>query len=143
MTDAEFQAFLEDISEAFVRPDFALWQSRVRLPLSLVTATGPITITTQEDLEANFEQYLTACRILHLTALIRDPIDLEECNDGTVLATYRTHLISGGNRIREPYTSTALLHPDAGTWRMSAILNALGHHHWTKQGPLTSGEYND
>lgn len=138
--DRAFGAFLEDISCAFIRPDLSLWRSRLLLPFSMVTAEGPVTLTSDEDVARNFELYLQACAVLSLDLVHREPLTVEDCPDGTVMATYRTHLMSGGRRVADPYVSTALLHNCADAWRMSAILNARGHHRWTGRPPRNSGE---
>ncbi|WP_425038196.1 hypothetical protein [Primorskyibacter sp. S187A] len=143
MTEQEFRGFLDDICVAFMRPDYALWRTRIQLPFTIVTATGPVSLANDDEVKTNFDQYMEAVEILRITDVVREPLKLEHCSDGTVLATYRTHLLSSGTRVHEPYTSTALLHAHPGQWRMSAILNALGHHHWTGNAPFLTGEKDD
>ncbi|SMX46169.1 hypothetical protein [Maliponia aquimaris] len=139
-TDAEFERFLKDISVAFMRPEFTLWRRRLLLPFSMVTADGPVTLHTDADVARNFALYLKACEAMGLNLVHREPMGIEQCPDGTVLATYRTHLMHNATRLADPYTSTALLHPCPDGWRMSAILNARGHHTWTGRPPTNSGE---
>lgn len=139
-TDADFDAFLEDISVAFMRPEFPLWLRRLLLPFSMVTADGPVTLKTEADVARNFALYLKASQAMGLNFVHRDPLRIEHCEDGSVLATYRTHLMHNATRVADPYTSTALLHPCPDGWRMSAILNARGHHTWTGRPPTNSGE---
>ena len=135
-TDA-FEDFLKDISEPFITEDIATWAARIRLPFSMVTQSGPATLETFQHVEKNFELYLKAKKILGLEMVVREPIGFEVCPDGTVIATYRTNLLrTNGTRVQAPYTSSALLHFENETWRMSAIMNALGHHRWTDTHPL-------
>ncbi len=138
--DREFADFLEDISVCFVQRDSSRWHARVHLPFSMVTADGPVTLNTAEDVERNFNFYLQAMDSMNLDLVHREPLTVELCPDGTVLATYRTHLLSKGQRAVDPYVSTALLHQCTDGWRMSAILNARGHHQWTGRPPKNSGE---
>lgn len=140
MTDADLIAFLDDISACFLIPDFGLWQSRVSLPLSLVTKDGPVMLTTTAELRENFNAYLKACDIMGLDTILRHPISIEDCRDGTFIATYRTDLMRGTTHEAPPYTSSALIRHTGGTWRMSSILNARGHHDWTGELPITKGE---
>ena len=109
MTDAEFAAFLKDISICFETGDFALWKSRVILPFSLVTKDGPVTILTEEELEENFRAYIQAGEIMGLEEVIRKPMSIEDCKDGTFIATYRTDLMGQGRHQADPYTSSALI----------------------------------
>lgn len=139
MTEEEFDAFLTDISECFISEDFQPWADRVLLPFSVVTKDGPIVSSTLADLKADFDLYLTACHTMKLDLVHRTPLSLEHCEDGTVMCTYRTELLSHGQRATEPFTSTALVTNVDGTWRMTAILNARGHSAWTGHVPHKEG----
>lgn len=139
-TDAEFDRFLKDISDPFFTKDIALWRARMILPFSMVTAAGPVTLATEADVARNYALYLDACTAMGLDLVDREPMGFELCADGTVLATYRTNLMRQGQRIAPQYTSTALLHPTTQGWKMSAILNARGHHSWTGRPPINTGE---
>lgn len=138
--NAEFDHFLADITDPFLTGDISQWQARLRLPFTLITKTGPVTLDSPQDVQDNFALYIEALAIMKADVISREKIGFEPCEDGTIIATYRTHLLSQGTRIRDPYTASALLHPDDGRWRMSSILNALGHHHWTSKHPYPSGE---
>ncbi|MCO4843417.1 MAG: hypothetical protein KC439_11035 [Yoonia sp.] len=141
MTEAEFSAFLKDISDCFISEDFGPWADRVELPFSIVTKTGPHISYTTQDLKAEFDLYILASRTMKLDLVFRTPVSIENCEDGTVIATYRTELLSHGQRMTEPFTSSALMKKTDGHWRMTAILNARGHDSWTgntahKEGSL-------
>ena len=135
MTQAEFDAFLTEISECFFAKDFKLWADRIVLPFSVVTQYGPIVSHTLKELEADFNLYLAACHTMKLDLVHRTPLSIEHCEDGTVICTYRTELLSHGQRMTEPFTSSALVKNVDGCWRMTAILNASGHSSWTGHVP--------
>ncbi len=134
-TQAEFDAFLDDITAPFLTRQIDRWASRMALPFSMVTAQGPVLLQSHDDLARNFADYLDAADKMALDDLRRVPLDFDICDDDTVMATYRTELRSRGTLVETPYTSTALLHRTGGTWQMSSILNARGHHKWTGQHP--------
>ena len=138
--DAEFAAFLDDISTPFSTRDITLWRARMVLPFSMVTAQGPVTLVTEEDVRRNYDLYLTAVDVLQLDTVDRMPMGFEICDENTVIATYRTELLSQGKRQAEPYTSSALLHRTPDGWKMSSIMNARGHHPWTGRKPKANGE---
>ena len=132
MPDLEdFQVFLDDISICFIEEHFAGWENRILLPFSMVTSAGTVAFEDNGSLRRNFEHYLTACRVLRIDAIIRRPIELVECEDGTLMGTYETELLSHGLRVTDPYTSNALLCYCDGVLKMNSILNAKGHHSWT------------
>ncbi|MCC1493252.1 hypothetical protein [Cognatishimia sp. F0-27] len=138
--ETEFAAFLDDISRPFLERDITRWRARMILPFSMVTATGPVLLETEADVERNFNLYLTASDVMHLTNVVRAPLSAELCFDGTVIATYKTELISNSQRVTAPYTASALMHPTSDGWKMSSILNARGHHDWTGQHPQMTGD---
>ncbi len=140
LTETEFAVFLEDISRCFTDADFALWATCIRLPFSLVTQTGPVTLESEAALRSNFDLYLQAMAIMQVDLVARRAISVEVCDPDTVICTYETELLSRGTRARAPYTSSALLHRTGSGWRMSSIMNALGHHHWTGVHPYPTGE---
>ncbi len=131
ISEQEFDRFLEDISESFMTRQFAPWRRRIRLPFSLVTRAGPVVLNTDEEVFRNYELYLSACDVMRIDTVVREPISLEDCADGTFLGTYKTHLISRSALATEPYVSTALLHDVDGFAQMSSVLGARGHHDWT------------
>lgn len=133
MTDEEFNTFLTDISCCLISKDFQLWADRVELPFSIVTATGPNVSHTLEALRVQFDLYVQACENMNLDMVYRTPLSCEHCEDGTVIGTYRTELLCHGQRMTEPFTSSALLKNAGGVWRMTAILNARGHAGWSAQ----------
>jgi hypothetical protein len=128
---AAFESFLTDISVCFLQRDLALWRSRLALPLSLITKSGPVVLTSDEAVARNFQLYLRASDAMSLDMVDRTPLSLEACDDGTWLGTFRTRLLSGGHLATSPYTSTSLMHENAGHLRMSSMLNARGHNDWT------------
>lgn len=130
--DAAFEQFLDDICRCFMQRDLDLWRDRILLPFSFVTRSGPVFLRDDASVARNFELYLEAMDVMALTLITREPRQLENCQDGTWLGTYRTRLMRGPQLATAPYTSTALLHPDdAGCFRASSILNARGHSEWT------------
>lgn len=131
LTQAHFESFLNDISVCFLNDDLALWQSRLIMPFSVIVKTGPIVLATPADVETNFNHYKTASAAMELDLIVRNPVSLEDCQDGTWLGTFETRLVSRGQLATAPYTATALLQVDAGRVRMSSMLNGRGHSDWT------------
>jgi|TARA_E500000305_G_scaffold111816_1_gene127929 hypothetical protein len=135
VNEAEFRAFLDDISTCFTTGDFDTWANRILLPFSMVQKRGPVMFQTRHELKADFDLYLQACEIMKLDEIYRRPISLEDCHDGTFIATYETQLLSHGQRATAPYTASALIHATEDGYKMSSILNALGHQAWTGTSP--------
>jgi len=139
--DAAFEDLLADITEPFLTGDYARWRNRLRLPCTFVTQAGPITLASEDDVERSFAMYQMAVRSMGLAHVHHKPLHFDPCPDGTIIITYETNILRrDGSRIMPPYTASALVHPDDGTWRLSSIMNAMGHHHWTGTHPFLSGD---
>jgi len=131
ISNDDFKEFLDDISDCFLRRDVGPWRHRIRLPFSIITRDGPVVMTSDDQVSANFDNYVAACEAMSLNMISRRPISLEDCADGTWLGTYETRLLANGLLATDPYVSTALLSRNEGVVRMSSILNGRGHHDWT------------
>jgi len=138
--DVEFERFLSDISDSFMERDSTRWKARILLPFTIVSEPRPTVLETWEQVEINFGHYLIACQAMKLDLIDRTPMSIEHCDDGSVIATYRTEMLSHGMRATDPYVASALLHETPTGWRMSSILNARGHHDWTGAKPKSRGE---
>ena len=126
-----FEEFLEEISKCFDQQDVEVWLTRLILPFSIITPTGPVLIDTEKAVAKNFNLYLQAMDILNIEMVCRNIISLEDCRDGTWLGTFQTRLLSSGILVTAPYTSTALLQLKDKEFRMSSMLNGRGHSEWT------------
>ena len=52
-------------------------------------------------------------------------------NDDQMLGTYRTYILRGSELVVEPYDSSMTLQKGGdGLWRITSIMNALGHLNW-------------
>lgn len=134
MTDAEFIDILNAISECFINDDFATWETKILRPFTMITRTGPICLTTLEELEENFNLFIKARDNMNVDLISRRAITIDKCEDGIYIGTYETQLLSRGQRLAEPYISSALFHASSTGWRMSSILGARGHHSETGLG---------
>lgn len=126
MTGDHFQAYLDDISECFVRRDYGQWRHRVVMPFTLISQTGTDTLRSEADLQRQFDQNVVACQMQALDCIYRLPVSLEDCRDGCWLGTYETHLISRNQRIVDPYAATAMLVVRHGRFVATSILGARG-----------------
>ena len=135
MTPADFRDLLGDISDCFVERDLDLWRSRLVLPLSLITKQGTVVLTDDTAVARNFSYYCDAMRMMGVDMVHRSPLSLQDCNDGTWIGTFSTELLSKGQRTLQPYTASALMTLVDGQVRISSVLNARGHHDWTKRMP--------
>ena len=135
-----FNDLLEATSRCFLDRNYDLWRRHVLLPFTLITRSGAIVMATEKELRENFDLYVKARETLHLDEVVRRPVSLEDCRDGTWIGTYETNLLRRGTRVTDPYTSSALLVEDDGVFRMRSVMNARAPQDWAAKRPHDNGE---
>ena len=125
MIHSEFAAFLEDMSQSMMADDFQLWRSRLRMPLCLALPSGSRIIRSESEACNLFLGCVAALGIQGVDRIIRRPVELGVCEDGIVLASFETQLLSRGTRAHGPFESSVLLHPARRGLVASSMLNCL------------------
>ena len=133
MDEVEFQAFLDRISACWVDRDFQTWVDHIALPFTSITLNGQLYNDSIESLRKDWDLYCQALDTLKISQIIRKVMVIEASEEDTLIGTYQTQMFAEDRRVMAPYTSSAMLK----TWRISSIMNALGHRDWTTREYLT------
>jgi hypothetical protein len=128
--DTILQAYLDTISTAVMANDWATYEAGMVLPFHLVTHAANISITTSEDLRAGFDTFRQTLTLQRVTDFIRLVESAKRIDKDLISGSYVTHLLSGGHRLLDPYTSQITLRRLDGTWRAASISNALANSRW-------------
>ncbi|MBT55227.1 MAG: hypothetical protein CMF72_17735 [Mameliella sp.] len=139
-TATEFERCQDGLPEQFVTGDIGQRRARSMPPFSKVTGCDTVTLAIVPDAPQSFDPYLGTYEAMALARVAREPLRFENCADGTGLTSFRMNLMRKGQRITDPFTSTAFLHPTGEGWQMSANLNVRDHHAWTGRHPKNTGE---
>ena len=131
MDEIEFQAFLDRISICWIERDFQAWVDHVSLPYTSITLNGQLNNDSIESLKKDWDLYCQALDTLKISQIIRKVIVIETSEEDTLICTYQTQMFAEDLRVVGPYTSSAMLIHDGKSWRISSIMNALGHRDWT------------
>lgn len=136
MTLSEFQDFLDRISACWTENDFDTWRAHIALPLHFITRAGTLENKDIADLSRDWDLYQSHLRALGITQIIRSADSIEQTDHDSLMGTYRTQMFASGQRVVGPYTSSAMLMRCCDSWRISSIMNALGHRDWAfRQDP--------
>ena len=106
-------------------------------PFTSITLNGQLNNDSVESLKKDWDLYCQALDTLKISQIIRKVIVIEVSEEDTLIGTYQTQMFAGDRRVMGPYTSSAMLNHDGKTWRISSIMNALGHRDWTTREYLT------
>ena len=131
MDEVEFQAFLDRISICWIERDFQAWVDHVSLPYTSITLNGQLNNDSIESLKNDWDLYCQALDTLKISQIIRKVTVIEVSEEDTYIGANQTQIFAGDRRVMGRYTSSAILDHDGKTWRISSIMNALGHRDWT------------
>jgi hypothetical protein len=120
-------------SVCWVNHDFQTWVDHIALPFTSITLNGQLYNGSIESLQKDWDLYSQALNTLKILQIIRKVMVIQASEEDTLIGTYQTQMFAEDRRVMAPYTSSAMLK----TWRISSIMNALGHRDWTTREYLT------
>ena len=120
-------------SVCWVNHDFQTWVNHIALPFTSITLNGQLYNGSIESLQKDWDLYSQALNTLKILQIIRKVMVIQASEEDTLIGTYQTRMFAEDRRVMAPYTSSAMLK----TWRISSIMNALGHRDWTTREYLT------
>jgi hypothetical protein len=120
-------------SVCWVNHDFQTWVDHIALPFTSITLNGQLYNGSIESLQKDWDLYSQALNTLKILQIIRKVMVIQASEEDTLIGTYQTRMFAEDRRVMAPYTSSAKLK----TWRISSIMNALGHRDWTTREYLT------
>ena len=137
MNEVKFQTFWDRISICWTDRDFQSWVDHIALPFTSITRNGQLNNDSIESLKKDCDLYRQALDTLKISQIIRKVTVIEVSEEDTLIGTYQTQMLAGDRGVMGRYTSSAILDHDGKTWRISSIMNALGHRDWTTREYLT------
>jgi hypothetical protein len=120
-------------SVCWVNHDFQTWVDHIALPCTSIMPNGQLYNGSIESLQKDWDLYSQALNTLKILQIIRKVMVIQASEEDTLIGTYQTQMFAEDRRVMAPYTSSAMLK----TWRISSIMNALGHRDWTTREYLT------
>ena len=120
-------------SVCWVNHDFQTWVDHIALPFTSITLNGQLYNGSIESLQKDWDLYSQALNTLKILQIIRKVMVIQASEEDTLIGTYQTRMFAEDRRVMAPYTSSAMLK----TWRISSIMNALGHRDCTTREYLT------
>lgn len=134
----------ERLTKALITQDFELYEQVMDLPLTLEPrGHTPYTLTTIDELRADFDLYCDHIRLHGITDIYREAKEVETLSDDLTVIVCDIHLLSGGARTVPPFTGVMTMHRCADdVVRFSRIQSSLGHLNWTiGRGVIDKGRF--
>lgn len=119
-------ALLEITGEAILARDFSRFAPAFALPHPITTFDTKRTVETRAELEAIFDANCAYFDELQVTDIARKCLSADFDGPDCVKAMHITHLMSGNNRVKDPYPGFSVLTRTDGVWRVSKSDYAVG-----------------
>lgn len=124
------QTYLDRVSAAVMRGDYADYRRCVALPLHMITHAANLTVTTEEQLRSGFDTFRALLHSQRVTDYIRLVDSAAQLGSGLLSVRYVTHLVAGSLRIMPPFQSQMSLREGDGIWRAVSLTNGLSSTRW-------------
>ena len=131
-----FQSILDRISTAFLAGDGQAWLDAIHLPVHLITRQGVETFATPEDVLRDFDRYVQEFETHGVTSIVRQAKTAEIIDGDQMVGTYRTHILRGSDHVVPPWDGSMTLRRNAGLWRVTTVMRAIGHLNWSAISPI-------
>lgn len=124
------QAWVDRMGAACFANDLATFEQGVSLPFTLVTARRTLVQTEAAQIREGFETFRAMLMTLRATAMLRLVESAVRISPHSLVAIYETQIVSGGQRVAEPFRSAVTLVEQDGRWRAACISNGLTNTRW-------------
>lgn len=125
------QSVINHVDSAFLHGNFKEWRKSYLLPLVVDKRSGVLLIETEDQLKKDFDLYGKELLIHKVTDATRVIRTAEQIDDDLMMATYRAHLICDAQYVVPPWNGALTFRRDDGKWKITKIMNALGHSNWS------------
>lgn len=119
-------ALLDSTGEAIKARDFSRFAPAFSLPHLVTTFDAKRLIETMAELEMVFQTNCDFFAEKQVTDIVRKCMSADFDGRDTVKAMHITHLMSGNQRIQDPYPSFSVITRTNGVWRVSKSDYAVG-----------------
>lgn len=135
---AIYQDVLDRISLAVLHGDVATCLRHIRLPFKSSTLAVSEVIETEGALEGYVMSFTHWLRVQRATDYIRLARDALYLNRHMIEGTHYTHVISGGQRVLQPYASRMVITWSGEVWQVSEAIHALANVRFPIHSPQTT-----
>lgn len=127
---ATLQAYLDTVSKAVMEDDFDTFLAHVALPFQLVTEVTTLVVTSPDDLEAGFDNFVSLLATHKVTDYIRIANAAVELHGALISGRYTTHMLANGQRVLPQFSSQITLRRDGDLWRAVTIAHPSKNARW-------------
>jgi hypothetical protein len=124
------QSWLDRMGAACFADDFETFAAGISLPFVLVTSGGQMVQTCITEIRQGFDTFHEMLRTLHATQMLRLAECVWQVSPQSLVVAYETQILSGGQRVVDPFRSVATLIRSDDGLRAASIVNGLSNRKW-------------
>lgn len=124
------QTFLDDIGETVMGERFEDYTARIELPLTILTSSASLKITTVEDLQDGFDAFVEMLRSIGVTDMVRTVSNARFQGNDHVVGIYETRLMNGTQQALPTFHSKMWIGLYGGIWKAIRINNTTNDARW-------------
>ncbi|HLQ18915.1 MAG TPA: hypothetical protein VK146_08035 [Tabrizicola sp.] len=124
------QRYLDDMGRAVMNDWFEVYADRIQLPLSILTSSANLTITTLSDLEEGFDEFTEMLRDHGVTQMQRSVRVAGFQGNDHVVGIYETRLLAEDRLALPAFHSKMWIGCYDGLWKAFRIHNTTDEARW-------------
>ncbi len=135
------QTFLDDIGRMVMEERFEGYAAMIQLPLTILTSSALLKITTVEDLEDGFDAFTDMLQDAGVRDMVRTVKHAQLQGNDCIVGIYETRLMNGDRQVLPSFHSKMWIGSFEGKWKTIRINNTTDAARWpvllTRLTPLT------
>jgi hypothetical protein len=124
------QTYLDYMGDAVMGERFEDYAARILLPLNIRTASANLNITTLEDLQDGFDDFVEMIRSYGVTRMVRRVQAAAYQGNDHVVGLYDTKLMDGSRQMLPTFHSKMWIGRYDGVWKAIKIHNTTNETRW-------------
>jgi len=134
------ETLLEESGNAILTGAFDAFAETVWVPFDIETYKGRSRLNTMEDMRALFDHLYAHQKKLRITDMVRNCVEAEFKDSGTLYATYETRLLCGAALVQAPYPVFCIYKFNGARWQASSMTFAIDDSDEHNELLLSAGE---
>lgn len=124
------QAYLDRVGKAVLAERFDLYRDAVQLPLSILTSSASLTVSTEESLLDGFDDYTDMLQSHGVTEMVRTVKVAQFQGNDHIVGIYETKLMNGAKQVLPTFHSKMWIGCYDGVWKCIKIHNTTNEARW-------------
>lgn len=130
LASAILQAYLDDMTRAVMNEWLEDYSARIQLPLSILTSSASINVTTQAELEDGFDDFVEMIRSHGVTRMVRTVQAATFQGNDHIVGVYETRLMAEDKLALPVFHSKMWIGCYDGVWKAIKIHNTTNEARW-------------